>query len=902
MKKLFAFVTAFFLLTLFSASAQMFTTDPSPVQNSTKNVKIIFDAKKSGVAGLQGLSGSLYAHIGVSTDKKSDTWAYTPTTWNKNSAANEFKQTGADLYTLTIEDMHTYFSVPADEKITRICVIARKATANNNQTDQTSDQFIDVVADGFAMTFDHDKDATVISNPTKFTFTLAVTQTANLDIKVNGTSIATAQGTKLVKDYTFTSKGSYKVEATANNGSETLTQTINILYIAPSPQANYPGGIPKMGPVVNADGSVTFCLAAPNKSTVMIVGSWDNYATLDSRVMNYQDYNGCRYFWTTINGLDPNTDYMYYFNVDGTINVGDPYARLNLDCYSDKWLPTDVFPNRPKYPYALFEDRQVAVHRSNFAPYQWRVKNFKIPQHDQLIVYEMLLRDFTGTDGQAAGNGTIAKAIEKIPYLKQLGVNAVEVMPVMEFNGNNSWGYNTNFYFALDKAYGSPEEFKQFVDLCHGSGIAVILDIVFNHSDGLHPWYQMYPVASNPFYNAVAPHSWGVLNDWKQENPVVQQQFKDVLQFWMREYNVDGYRFDLVKGLGTQYGSTDGYNASRIPVMKAFHDAIKQVKPDGIHINEFLGDYKEEIEYANDGQIGWNNQNGNAQSWAKGAGTPNLNYFSAVNCSRPWGGVISYLESHDEERIAYVAKTYGSANVKNNLTFNMQNLSSLAAQLLMTPGPQMIWQFGELGADQTTKNSDGNNTDPKTVVWNYLDNDVRAGLMNNYKELIWLRRDNPELFSKNTSATLNFSGSVQRQAQLVSGNKEAVILINPSQSARNISFTPRVMNVGAYQVISHSLGTPKPVLTANGSQLTASIPPRCYAVFASNAVAGVDDIIADSTTQTEVYGEQGEIIITGNYNNAEVYNLGGQRQASLNVPAGVYIVRIDGVAHKVVVK
>ncbi len=902
MKKLLSLVTAFFLLAVGVASAQMFTTDPSPVQNSTKNVKIIFDATKSGVAGLQGLSGSLYAHIGVSTDKKPDTWAYTPTTWNKNSEDNEFKQVAANLYEMTIADMHQYFSVPTDENIIRLCVIARKPSASNSATDQTSDQFIDVVADGFAMTFGHDRETTVISNPTTYTFTVATTQKAAIEIKVNGTSIATANDTKLVKDYSFSSKGNYEVVATANNGSETLTQTFNILYIAPSPQANYPGGVPKMGPVVNADGSVTFCLAAPNKSTVMIVGSWDDYATLDSRVMSYQDYNDCRYFWTTVTGLDPDTDYNYYFNVDGTINVGDPYARLALDCYSDKWLPSDVFPDRPKYPYALFEDRQVSVHRSNFAPYKWCVTNFEIPQHDQLIVYELLLRDFTGTEGKAEGNGTLASAMEKIPYLRDLGVNAIELMPVMEFNGNNSWGYNTNFYFALDKAYGSPVELKQFVDACHGAGMAVILDIVFNHSDGLHPWYQMYPADSNPFYNATAPHDWGVLNDWKQENPVVQQQFKDVLQWWMREYNVDGYRFDLVKGLGTQYGSTDGYNASRIPVMKAFHAAIKEVKPNGIHINEFLGDYNEETEYANDGQIGWNNQNGNAQTWAKGAGTPNLNYFSAVNCSRPWGGVISYIESHDEERVGYVAKTSGSANVKNSLTFNMQNLSSLAAQLLLTPGPQMIWQFGELGADETTKNSSGNDTDPKTVIWSYLDNADRAGLKDNYSELIWLRRNNPELFA-NGVGTFNFAGSVQRTAQFVSGNKEIVMLVNPSQSARSISFTPQKMSASAYQVISHSVGTDKPVLTANDSQLSASIPPRCYAVFASNAVVGVEDIVADAVTDTTVYGGEGEIVVNGDASAVEVYSISGQRQASLKVPAGIYIVRLaDGTATKVVVK
>ncbi|MDE6309816.1 MAG: T9SS type A sorting domain-containing protein, partial [Muribaculaceae bacterium] len=176
------------------------------------------------------------------------------------------------------------------------------------------------------------------------------------------------------------------------------------------------------------------------------------------------------------------------------------------------------------------------------------------------------------------------------------------------------------------------------------------------------------------------------------------------------------------------------------------------------------------------------------------------------------------------------------------------------------------------------------------------------GLQNNYKELLTLRRDNPELFNQG-AGTINFSGSVQRQAQFVSGNKEVVVLINPSQSARNISFTPQRMSASAYQVISHSVGTAKPVLTANGAQLTASIPPRCYAVFASNAVAGVDDIVADAVDSNAVYGGQGEIIVNGDASAVEVYNIAGQRQASLQVPAGIYIVRFaDGTTTKVVVK
>ncbi len=91
-------------------------------------------------------------------------------------------------------------------------------------------------------------------------------------------------------------------------------------------------------------------------------------------------------------------------------------------------------------------------------------QSFTAPDKTDLIIYELLVRDFTGTEGKALGDGTIRRAIEKIPYLKSLGVNAIELLPINEFNGNISRGYNPNFYFAIDKAYGTPQDYKEFID------------------------------------------------------------------------------------------------------------------------------------------------------------------------------------------------------------------------------------------------------------------------------------------------------------------------------------------------------------------------------------------------------------------------------------------------------
>lgn len=361
--------------------------------------------------------------------------------------------------------------------------------------------------------------------------------------------------------------------------------------------------------------------------------------------------------------------------------------------------------------------------------YKWNTSGFKGASKDNLVIYELLFRDFTGTEGEARGNGTVRQAIDRLPYLKSLGVNAIELLPINEFNGNNSWGYNPNFYFAIDKAYGTPQDYKEFIDKCHELGMAVILDVVFNQSDGLHPWYQMYSRSTNPFYNATAPHAYSVLNDWNQGYPLVERQWRDMLQFWLSEYRVDGFRFDLVKGLGdnTSYANsgdaaTNAYNSSRVARMKRLHDAMREVNPDAYFINENLAGAKEENDMAEDGELNWANVNDAGCQFAMGyPSNSSLNRMWAVRDSRTAGSTVAYLESHDEQRLAYKQDQWGTAGVKGNHKVSMQRLGSAAAQMLLVPGSHMIWQFSEMGNAQNTKDNSGGNkaaeaTDTDTLV------------------------------------------------------------------------------------------------------------------------------------------------------------------------------------------
>lgn len=920
MKKLNLLLLAAMLAGALGLRAQIITTEPDVLQESSQNIVIYYHADQ-GNKGLnnQPASTPIYAHTGVITSKStsSSDWKYAPK-WLDNSDKYKLTYVSTNLWKLELGDIRTYYGITdSSEKVTQLAFVFRNANGTKEgKTSSGGDIFVEVVEEGLQVSLSSSLEGSLItSGHEKVTFTATASQSATLTIDINGTIIATQQNTtKLTTDYTFSSTGQYTVTASATLGGNTVTDCLEIAYPQASDQQVYPGGIPQQGSVRQADGSVLFCIAAPQKSTGIIVGSWDDYKVLSSRTMHYQEYQGNRYFWTRVEGLDAVTAYPYYYLIDG-IGVGDPYARLILDPSNDKYISSEVYPDLIPYPHDKIEANNVplAVYQENINDYDWQITGFKGAAPSRLNIYELLVRDFTGTEGMASGNGTIRAAIEKLPYIKNLGINAIELMPVNEFNGNNSWGYNPNFYFAPDKAYGTPADYKAFIDACHAQGMAVILDMVFNQTDWLHPWYQLYSVGSNPFYNATAPHAYSVLNDWNQGNALVQQQFEDCLRYWLREYRVDGFRFDLVKGLGDNNSyansgdaATGAYNASRVARMKRLHAAMKEVNPEAYFINENLAGAQEENEMAGDGELNWANVNNQGAQYAMGyQSDSDMKRFYAPDDQRQWGSTVSYLESHDEQRLAYKQNQYGASGVKGSLVASMHRLGSAACQMILSPGAHMIWQFSELGNFDSTKDANGsNNTNPKTVRWNLFDNANRHGLYDSYSELNHIRLLNPELFDENATFTNNVSASwwgMGRTMYLSYQGKELIAVINPETSGEktvNVTFQTRDNN--EYQVLSKSYNT-NPTFNAVTGQVT--VPANCYVVLGNRNVSAVDGISVDDNNGVTVYGSYGRIIIEGaDASSAVVYDLSARRMSGLEVPAGVYLVRLGSRTYKVAVR
>lgn len=492
-----------------------------------------------------------------------------------------------------------------------------------------------------------------------------------------------------------------------------------------------------------------------HKDFAHVVGDFNNWelSNEENCQMYRDDASGC--WWITLKNLDENKEYAFQYYV-GTRNgettrLGDAYCEKILDPDNDSYIPASTYPDNKSYPKGGKDI--VSVFKIQQDNYPWSIPDFKIQNPDQLVIYEMHFRDFTASND-------IHGAIQKLDYLKSLGVNAIELMPVQEFDGNDSWGYNPCFFFALDKAYGTKKMYKDFIDACHKAGIAVIFDVVYNHATGSMPFAKLYwnnstnkTSPNNPYFNVDAPHPYSVFHDFNHESPLVRTFIKRNLQFLLKEYHIDGFRFDLTKGF-TQNSSAEGtasnYDESRIKILKDYNAAIKEVKPEAYVILEHFCDNKEEKELAADGMHLWRNMNSaycqTAMGWSENSALDGL-----YESTPAW---VGFMESHDEERTAYKQTQWGDETLKTDLATRMQQLEVNASFFFTVPGPKMIWQFGEMGYDISIE--ENGRTGKKPLHWEYLDNKNRQSLHDTYSRLIKLRNDNPELFT----STSQFSWEV----------------------------------------------------------------------------------------------------------------------------------------------
>ncbi len=554
-------------------------------------------------------------------------------------------------------------------------------------------------------------------------------------------------------------------------------------------KADLPAGAKDGVVFINNGTSAIVALYAPNKKSVAVIGEFNNWSTSATPMKNTTDGN---YWWVQIDNLNPATEYAYQFYVDGNLKVADPYCEKVLDPDNDQYISTATYPNLKAYPTGKTTGI-VSVMQASQPVYTWKNSSFTRPDKNNLVIYELLIRDFTADHNYAS-------TLAKLDYLTGLGINAIELMPVNEFEGNLSWGYNPSFYFAPDKYYGTKTALQNFIDECHGRGIAVIMDMVLNHSFGQSPMVQLYfdgskPTASSPWFNVDAKHPFNVGYDFNHESSATKKFSKDVMKFWMQQYKIDGFRFDLSKGF-TQKQSTDDaqfrlYDAGRIATWKDYNGYIKSLDPNFYVILEHFAEQSEEKVLADEGMMLWNNLNYNLNEATMGW-LDNSNFqwgFYANHGFTKSDGLVTYGESHDEERLNYKNITYGNASgsyvIKGSLATSLKREELAAAFLFSIPGPKMIWQFGELGYDI---NIDFNGrTGEKPIKWDYYSDPNRKALYDAYAKFIWLKKNN-SIFNSGNS-TYNLAGAI-KYIKLTEGSNTVVVVGNfdvVSQTA-NVDF------------------------------------------------------------------------------------------------------------------
>lgn len=765
------------LVLLFAARAGAQVSCDPVFPTVDDNVTIFYNAAE-GNGALKGVS-PVYMHAGVITDKSTSPtdWKYVATTWGQTTASSTMEFVSTNLWKKTI-NIRTFFSIPAGETVLKLAFVFRNAGGTIvGRSASGADIFYDVYPVNAPLQtrlLQPTSNALLQKTGDQIAVKAAASKSSDLKILDNGQQIAAGTGKNLETTLTVSSGGLHQVHFIATAGAE--KDTASFIYITPEPvvTAEPPAGSP-LGISYPSATSARLVLYAPNKQVVYVLGNFNNWLP-DPAYQMRRSADGATW-WFELSNLKAGEYVPFQYLVDGTLRIADPLSELVLDPFNDGFIPAVTFPNLPAYPGGRTSGA-VSLLQPGRPTFNWQATQYQRPKKTDLVVYELLLRDFVARHDYQT-------LMDTLDYLQRLGVTAIELMPVNEFDGNISWGYNPAFHKAIDKYYGTPEALKMLIDACHRRNIAVIADVVFNQASGSSPLAQLYwdnansrPAANNPWLNPTATHEFSVFNDFNHESQATKAYVKNCVSYWLKEYRFDGFRFDLSKGFTQKntIGSVSNwgaYDASRVAIWKDYANFIWSVDPGAYVILEHFADNTEEKELAAYGMMLWGNMFFNYKDVALGysAGlSANLTGISYKD--RGWSvpHLIGYMESHDEERIGYECLTYGNSagsySVKNPMVA-LRRIEMLNNLMYTVPGPKMLWQFGELGYDfAINRCEDGtiNNNcrlSPKPIRWDYYQSTMRRRLYDNTAALLHLRKNLGLFETSNYNAAPLASGTIR---------------------------------------------------------------------------------------------------------------------------------------------
>lgn len=480
-----------------------------------------------------------------------------------------------------------------------------------------------------------------------------------------------------------------------------------------------PATQPMMGPVVLEKG-VDFRVWAPNASEVYLTGDFNGWADPGAEMASEDGGN-----WSLhCDEAKPGDKYRFRLKSGETMLMKvDPRARLIDPGTGDGVVYADDF--------------------------DWGESAYEAPPLNEMVLYELHVGTFSGEE--RTGFGTFEEVIARLPYLRDLGINAIELMPPTEFPGETSWGYNPSHPFAVEMDYGGPDGLKRLIRTAHEHGIAVILDIVYNHfgPDQLDLWQ----------FDGWSENGKGGIyfyNDWKSETPwgdtrpdygrhEVRQYLRDNALMWVEQYRADGLRLDAVSYIRRTKG-IEHHESVDLPegwqLLQWINKDLKLHSPRTIAIAEDLGCNTALTTWIEEGGAGFDTQWDAAFIYPMRAALE-----SPVDDGRDIGAITSalvpgsggdvfrrviYSESHDE--VANGKKRLVSVIDEENpgSVWAKRRALQAAGMVLTAPGVPMIFQGQEILED-------GWFDDRQPVDWEKARH--FKGIHRAFRDLIRLRRN-----------------------------------------------------------------------------------------------------------------------------------------------------------------
>jgi 1,4-alpha-glucan branching enzyme len=472
--------------------------------------------------------------------------------------------------------------------------------------------------------------------------------------------------------------------------------------------------------------SIEFNFFAPRNKEAALIGSFSDWKEIPMQKgedgyfrTNLEIEDGVYEYKFRVQSKSPN------FQPDEWVDVIDPYA-------------TDVDDEKKVGIVRVKDGRRIVD------TYVWQHDDKILPENHELVIYEMHVADFTGGEVDDNKRGKYVDAIEKLDYLRELGINAIELMPVNEYPGDYSWGYKVRHFFATESSYGSTEDLKRFIDECHSRNIRVFMDGIYNHTDEECPlmlidrnyWYyehMHYPEDPN---NHWGPEFNYDNYDEKLDVKPAWKYVGDVVRYWVEEYHIDGIRFDAVRQLAN-YEFLDwlAQQSKKNTAPKPFYNIAEHI-PDTSKITAPEGPldacWHESFRYFMIPHIC--GETFELDHLKEVLDPKQQGYATAIN-------VVNYLATHDRE---HIFRELGDRGIFDEAAFVR---AKLGAVLLMTAmGIPMLWMGEEFGEH---KRKSETVTQPKKIAWALLEKNENRDLFEYYKKLIALRKQTPALQSDN---------------------------------------------------------------------------------------------------------------------------------------------------------